>query len=219
MSAFLGPIHHWLYKKISLHEELENDLITTFKNNFGEEVNSIVSKSVTYYGNQISSIPLEEQIDLTNIHYWLQSTIKNTETRLAYILGEMLRKHGEIAMQLALEQYNLQGERCGKVAKNNGASSAPLIYKALNDYLLEGMPCDRANVITESRDDLLVFETTECLHRSYWEDASANIESLYKLRFQWIKSFVNSANSNFEFINKPGDNINSLFINEIKKCS
>lgn len=219
MSAFLGPIHHWLFKKITLQEQLENNLITAFKKNFGEEVNAVVSISIRHYGEQISNTPLEAQIDLTNIHYWLQSTISKTEIRLAYIIGEMFRKHGEIALEIALEQYRLQGESCGIEAKTKGATSAPQIYKALNDCLLEGMPCDRANVITENRDDLLVWETTECLHRGYWEEASANVESLYMLRFQWIKSFVNSANSNFEFINKPGDNVNSLFINEIKKCS
>lgn len=219
MSAFLGPIHHWLFNKISLQEQLENNIITEFKECFGKEAEIIANNSVARYGEQISSIPLENQIDLANIHHWLQSNISKTETRLAYIIGEELSKHGDKAFEIVFKQFSLQGENCGMQAKAKGAVSAPLIYKALNDYLLEGMPCDRVNVVTESTDDLLVWETTECLHKGYWQEACSDIASLYTLRFQWIKSFVSSANPDYEFVNSKGDNINSLFINEIRKKS
>lgn len=131
----------------------------------------------------------------------------------------MLRKHGEKAFQLALEQFSLQGKNCGREASSKGTVTAPQIYKSLNDYLLEGMPCDRVNVVVENKDDLFVWKTTECLHRGHWAEASANIDCLYKLRFQWIKSFVSSVNPEYKFINKQGDNVNSLFINEIRKVS
>jgi hypothetical protein len=98
-------------------------------------------------------------------------------------------------------------------------NTAPEIYKAINDYLLEGMPCDRVNFVTENSDDKLQWKTTECLHRGYWREAGADIDTLYKLRFAWIESFVISSNPEFQYIHNNGDNIESLFIHEISKSS
>ena len=48
MSRFLGPVHHWLYNKICLHEDLEKNIVSGFN----------------------------ERYDTDNIHGWLQSKIK-----------------------------------------------------------------------------------------------------------------------------------------------
>jgi hypothetical protein len=42
MSAFLGPIHHWLFNKIRLHEELEGRLVEQYKAIYGSEIDEIV---------------------------------------------------------------------------------------------------------------------------------------------------------------------------------
>jgi hypothetical protein len=220
MSAFLGPIHHWLFNKIRLHEELEEMLIETFKQKYGSEINEIVIISEERYGEPLGRKPLEDQIDLANIHQWLNTTIGRTETRLAYVLGHVFRKHGEEAFQIALAEYRKQGKLCGSDAREKGmVNNAPEIYKAINDYMLEGMPCDRVNFITENSAEKLQWKTTECLHRGYWKEADADIDTLYKLRFAWIESFVSSSNPEFEYIHKDGDNVDSLFIHEIKKSS
>ncbi len=220
MSAFLGPIHHWLFKKISIHEELEKRLIDIYKNQYGAEIDEIVNNSVNYYGEPLGKKPLEEQIDLTNIHQWLNTTIGKTETRLAYILAEVFRRHESKAFDMALEEYTKQGKECGKSARNNAVINTPSdIYQAINDYMLEGMPCDRVNFIIENSVDKLVWKTTECLHRNYWKEAGADTDKLYKLRFSWLSAFISAANQDFEYINKPGDNKDSLFIHEIVKKS
>jgi hypothetical protein len=220
MSAFLGPIHHWLFNKISIHEELEGRLIRIYKEKYGSEIDEIIKISEDRYREPLGRKPLEEQIDLANIHQWLNATIGRTETRLAYVLGEILRKHGKESLEIALSEYEKQGGECGANARKKGTTAnAPQIYKAINDYLLEGMPCDRVNFITVNEDARLQWKTTECLHRPYWKEAGADIETLYKLRFQWIESFVSNANPEFEYVHREGDNIDSLFIHEIIKSS
>ncbi|ERI89419.1 hypothetical protein HMPREF1982_04690 [Clostridiales bacterium oral taxon 876 str. F0540] len=220
MSAFLGPIHHWLFKKISIHEELEKRLIDIYKNQYGAEIDKIVSNSVNYYGEPLGKKPLEEQIDLTNIHQWLNTTIGKTETRLANILAEVFRIYGDEAFKIALEEYTKQGRECGQKARDNAVvNTLSDIYQAINDYMLEGMPCDRVNFIIENNVDKLVWKTTECLHQNYWKEAGADTDKLYKLRFSWLSAFVSGANQDFEYINKPGDNKDSLFIHEIVKKS
>jgi hypothetical protein len=220
MSAFLGPIHHWLFNKIRIHEDLEAKLIKLYKTKYGNEVEEAVKTSIIRYGEPLGSKPLEDQIDLSNIHQWLNKTIGRTETRLAYILGEVFRKHGQEAVDIALEEYKNQGEECGADARAKGmTSAAPQIYKAINDYMLEGMPCDRVNFVTSNSDDLVQWKTTDCLHRGYWKEAGADINTLYNLRFEWIKSFVKGSNPAFEFSYYAGDNIDSIFIQEIRKSS
>jgi hypothetical protein len=220
MSAFLGPIHHWLFNKIRIHEELEESLIEVFKAKYGNDVEEAVKTSVSRYGEPLGRRPLEDQIDISNIHQWLNRTIGRTETRLAYILGEVFRKYGQESVEIALTEYRKQGKECGIDAGEKGmASTAPQIYKAVNDYMLEGMPCDRVNFVTSSSDDLLQWKTTDCLHRGYWQEAGADIKTLYTLRFEWLKSFVNGANPAYEFSYSEGDNIESIFIQEIRKSS
>ncbi len=220
MSAFLGPIHHWLFNKIRLHEELEGGLVEQFTTEYGSQINEIVERAEQYYGEPLARKPLEEQIDLMNIHQWLNNTIERTETRLAYILGEVFRKHNDEAIEIALAEYKKQGAECGSDAREKGMSNtAPQIYKAINDYLLEGMPCDRVNFVTESSDESLKWKTTECLHKGYWKEAGADIAALYKLRFAWIENFVKGSNPEFEYILNESYNIDSLFIHEIIKSS
>lgn len=220
MSAFLGPIHHWLFNKIRLHEELEGKLVELYKAKYGSDINEIVKTAEDRYGEPLGRKPLEDQIDLTNIHQWLNNTIERTETRLAYILGEIFRKHNEQALEAALEEYKKQGAECGTDAREKGISNTPSqIYKALNDYMLEGMPCDRVNFITSNSDEKLEWKTTECLHRNYWREAGADINTLYTLRFAWIEAFVSSSNPEFQYFHNVGDNIDSLFVHEIRQSS
>lgn len=220
MSAFLGPIHHWLFKKIRLHEELENNLIKIYRNKYGSEIDNIKERSVDMYGESLGNKPLEDIIDLVNIHQWLSGTISRTETRLAYLLAEVFRKFGEEAVSTAEEQFKLQGLDCGRDAKEKGnGSSAQHIYKALSDYLLEGMPCDRVNIITENSTDKVQWKITDCLHRAYWKSAGAPSDIMYSLRFNWIEEFVRSANTEFEYYHEAGDNADYLFLNEIRKSS
>ena len=72
MSAFLGHIHYWLYRKIQLLVERENLILektSKVVDDLAEELHSI---SVDTYGEPINpSIPLENIIDHGNIHGWL----------------------------------------------------------------------------------------------------------------------------------------------------
>lgn len=218
MSAFLGPIHHWLFNKIKLQEQLEERLLFIYKEKYGNEIDEIEKTSIVRYGKPVRKKSLENEIDTSNIHGWLQDKIAKAETRLAFILAEVFRKYKEEAVEIALNEYISQGKQCGNEVKSkNIANTAPQIYKAINDYLLDGMPCDRVNIITENSDTNVQWKTVECLHRNYWKEAGADLDTLYKLRFNWIKAFVEGANEDFQYKYEIGDNIDSLFVHEINK--
>lgn len=219
MSAFLAPIHSWVFNKIKLYEHLEKNLIDAFEDKFGSDIKTIVKSAQENYGLPLEDKPIEDLIDLSNIHGWLQGRIDIAETRHAEILAKAFKKYGQEAVDTALKVYEEQGAYCGNEAKSHfPVGTAPEIYKALNNYLLEGMPCDLVNIVVKNEPDRVQWNNIRCLHRGYWESVGADIETLYRLRHAWIKSFITNANSDFtyrvtpsEFDGEPG------FVNEIVK--
>lgn len=73
------------------------------------------------------------------------------------------------------------------------------MYNALNDYILEGMPCDRVNVILDSDENKIIWKANKCLHNAHWEVVGGKVENFYNLREAWISAFVNSLNKDFYF--------------------
>lgn len=206
MSRYLGPIHHWLFDKIVLFESLEKDLMDTFRQTFGDEVEKISEKVRTHYGQPLENLPLEELIDTNNIHGWLQQKISIAETRQAAFLTEIFNNYGQKAIDIALSLYKKQGSLCGNDAKSKGkANNAIDLYKGLNDYILDGMPCDNVNNVSISESDHLEWKSSRCLHRGYWESAGADLDVFYQLRNIWIKAFIENANKNFIYkVTKDG---------------
>ncbi|MGH4120804.1 hypothetical protein [Clostridium sp.] len=209
MSRFLAPIHTLLFNKIKVTEDLEINLINSFKEVYGEKVTVIVNDINKKYGNPLEDAPLEDLIDTDNIHGWLQNKIAAAETRQAELLGYLINKFGEQAEKVAFNVYNNQANNLAKQSKNiYETTTAPDIYQALNVYILEGMPCDNVNSITIKDVDILEWQNIKCLHRAYWEIAGANVDTLYSLRFSWFKTFVQTINPQFTYtVKKEGSTI------------
>jgi len=200
MSKFLAPIHTWLFNKIKLYEELELNLVRTYTEKYGKEVKNVYIQIEDKFGYPVEDKPLEDLIDVSNIHGWLQNKISIAETRQAALITELHTIYGEEVKNIAMNLYSEQGSKCGKDAEQKyEVNNAPQIYQALNNYILEGMPCDKANVITENSEDKVEWKNEMCLHRGYWESVQGNIVLFYELRDAWIKSFVENANSNFTY--------------------
>lgn len=200
MSRFLAPIHTWLFNKISLYEELESNLVKSYTEKFGENTEKIYTDIKDNFGYPLEAKPIEELIDLTNIHGWLQNKISIAETRQAALITKLYSTYGDEVRNIAIKLYSEQGTQCGEDAKQKyEVNNAPEIYQALNNYILEGMPCDRVNVITENSDDKVEWRNEMCLHRGYWDSVQGNVSLFYELRDAWVKSFVDSVNNNFVY--------------------
>ena len=200
MSRFLGPIHHWLFSKVKLHEDLEQDIIQASKENFGDKVNNIISINVDKYGDFLPNKPLEDMIDTDNIHGWLQKRISISEIREAGILKDLFDAYGEEAINVVKTVYKEHGTACGKTATERGSlETAEDIYKTINNFLLNGMPCDNANNIVVSTDSLVEYKQVTCLHIGYWNEAGVNADTMYALRDIWTKAFITATNPEFKF--------------------
>lgn len=194
MSAFLGPIHYWLYGKIQLQEELIQSLLASAQNQGwdnapGEKLDAACGSA--------DLRPLEECIDQGNIHGWLQEKIRGSETRLAVLVTELLK--ADPARLSELEQTAYRFGQSHPIEQGAGADRA---FQALTDSLLDGMPCDHVNRLLQQEEQSTVWQQTQCLHREFWEQAGGDPGIYYALRAQIIRGML--FETGLTFI--PGEN-------------
>lgn len=121
--------------------------------------------------------PLESSIDLTNIHGWLQGQITASETRYALLVTGLLK--ADPARLSALEELAYGFGQKHAIPAGTDAEEA---YQALNDSLLDGMPCDHVNQIVDRSQGSLSWRRSQCLHGVYWEQAGGDTGVYYALR-------------------------------------
>ena len=155
MSAFLGPIHFWLYNKIQFQENLIDELVAyVTAKGWSDKVDQYVSTDRR---------KLDEVIDKANIHGWLQSRIHDAEGRYAALV---LDAAGDDA-----EKFDALKEAARDFGAKQGlqAATAPEAFHRLDDLLLDGMPCDQVNRVRESDDARIAWDRTMDLHSEFWQ--------------------------------------------------
>ncbi len=155
MSAFLGPIHFWLYNKIQFQENLIDELVAY-----------VTAKGWSDKADQYVSTDrrkLDEVIDEANIHGWLQSRIHDAEGRYAALVLAAAGDDGEKfdALKQAAHDFGAK--------QGLQAATAPEAFHRLDDLLLDGMPCDQVNRVRESDDARIAWDRTMDLHSDFWQ--------------------------------------------------
>ncbi|NFT08623.1 MULTISPECIES: hypothetical protein [unclassified Clostridium] len=200
MSLFLGKIHFWLFNKILWFEGLENEIIDVAKGE-GLDILNLQKEIEDKYGTKLPNKPLDEIIDTSNIHGWLQEKIYSSEGRIAAWTTVIIDNKREAKTKLE-EIYINQGIIAAKEVKEEGVrlDSAENIFNKVNDYILDGMPCDRVNEIINSNENYVEWTRRICVHKEIWDKESGDVEYFYFLRSLWIKAFVNEINTEFDYL-------------------
>ena len=196
MSLFLGKIHYWLYNKIIWAEKMEEDIIEWAKSQ-GLPAEQWKEKANSQYGEPTNNKPLEDVIDTGNIHGWLQERIESAELRQAYIVTMILKTNPELKDEMTKLFVN-QGKIAAK-EYDQKITTPEGAFNALNDFILEGMPCDRVNEVISSDEEKHIWRTTACLHKLYWEQVDGDISVFYDLRDTWVKAFIESLTPAFVY--------------------
>lgn len=191
MSAFLGPIHYWLYKKIQVQQEIVDHIVLLTENkNQQNELSCLLDEM---YG-RFDQRPLEEIIDESNIHGWLQKRVQSVEYKLAYLVTKMLEDKNftikdleEVFLQLGIEH-----------SKGLEVATADSLYQELSNLLLDGMPCDHANSMTTISGDEVIIKRNLCVHEDYWNSVEGDINHYYQLREAFIKGYI--SNTDFDYV-------------------
>ena len=201
MSAFLGPIHYWVYNKIFVGENIQKEVLE-FAKNRGINVDSIKSKAYEKYGEPDYS-NLEDVIDEGNIHGWLQGRIDSLEYRLASIVTDILKEN--IKIEEIKEVFKSNGKEVFENIEDKSLSADGL-FKVIFDNLVEGMPCDRVNLVEEESDEKVVWITTTCVHKRFWDAVGGDVNNYYILKDGWIEGFVSSSPKNFVYEREDNKN-------------
>ncbi|WHH60908.1 hypothetical protein [Petroclostridium sp. X23] len=202
MSLFLGKIHYWLYNKIVWAESLEEEIIGWAKK-AGLPVEEWLQPIYSRYGMPTGNKPLEEIIDTSNIHGWLQQTIAKAESRQAALITQIINDNKANKDEL-LNLFSKQGSAVA--SQYEGKINTPEdAYKILNDFILEGMPCDRVAEVVDNNDQEIVWRTTACLHKFYWDEVQGDVQNFYDLREGWIKAFVETLGNGLRYMKVSAD--------------
>jgi uncharacterized protein (DUF2235 family) len=172
MSAFLGPIHFWLYHKIGRQEKLTKAIAAYAKQEGWIEDQAKYTKDLP---------ALEDVIDESNIHGWLQEQIHDAETRYADLVGT-------VSNTTRFEEIRGVAFAFGKKYTLQASTSPTEAYKAFEDFFVNGMPCDRVNAVVSESEDELSWTMTQDIHAQYWKDGS---EIYYTLRSEVMRGMLN----------------------------
>lgn len=201
MSAFLGPIHYWLYNKILVGENIQKEILE-FAKNKGINIDKIKSKAYEKFGEPDFS-NLEDVIDEGNIHGWLQGRINSLEYRLALIVTDILNEN--VKIDEIKEVFKLNGKEVFENMENKDETASGL-FKAIFDNLVEGMPCDRVNFVEEESEDTVIWTTTTCVHKKFWDAVNGDVKNYYILKDAWIEGFIETSAKNFIYERKENRN-------------
>ncbi|MGL4954632.1 MAG: hypothetical protein ACRC4Y_04035 [Cetobacterium sp.] len=198
MSLYLGKIHYWLFNKIVWFENLEESIVK-FIEDRGLDISVQKAEIDEKYGKKLENKNLEEIIDVNNIHGWLQGRIHSSEGRMAAWVDFIL-KNDENAIEDLKKVFEEQAILAvQEIKKERNPVTASEIYNCMNNYILDGMPCDRVNIISVSEDSLVQWERSICVHKDIWAKENVDVKVFYDLRDAWIKTFVENLNPNFKY--------------------
>ena len=189
MSAFLGPIHYWLYGKIRLVNQRQEYLREKVSEMCGSTAEELWEQVTQSYGEPLPEKDLGELIAHDNIHGWLQRQINLAESREAAFIKELTDTCGGAAEDLIGRTFVEHGKNTGEAAAASGRydlESAAGILKALNDHYLNGMPCDSGDCVMS-------------IHQTNWQRTGVNEADMRAYYEQWLKGFVQGANAKFAY--------------------
>lgn len=201
MSAFLGHIHFWLYKKIRLVIAREGLVLEKGRETLGDLADELHESALALYGDPLSEAePLEAIIDHGNIHGWLHNQIMTASVREASFIKDLVdcgAEEGEIAVFSAFAE---QGQACGTVARDELAETTPnMIYTVMQNYYLNGMPCDGGDVVLSDTPESYEWEGTHRNQMENWQKAGVDVQFMAKAYQSWFKGFVEAVAPGYTF--------------------
>ncbi|NMM64246.1 hypothetical protein HBE96_16595 [Clostridium sp. P21] len=205
MSAFLGKIHYWLYNKIQLHEKFIDEIIGLSETK-GYNSDTMVNESYSRYGIPVRGV-LENEIEHSNIHGWLQERIISVESRLAYVVTEVLNNNVVKKEEIADIFYKNAEGIMRELGVNEGLPED--FFNLIFDYMLEGMPCDRVNDVIENNETVIQWKTTRDIHKQYWDAVQGDVNNFYLLRDAWINGFLEASGMGYKYT-RTEDGVNTI---------
>ncbi len=189
MSAFLGPIHYWLFNKIQYIEDRAFAIADALsQNGKADAAKSIVDG----YGEKLAGKDLAALVGDNSIHNFLYGLITKAE-----LLEAQLMEAAGDDYQKALDIVEAHGKATGqKVVADKGekAENLQAIYQHIADFHLEGMPCDPGAEVEMLDENRLAYKHVACNHMPNWEYTSCPSSRMCAAHNAWLKGFISGIN-------------------------
>lgn len=203
MKETLKPIHFVQFKRIKIQENLEKFLTEKFN------LSANFKESQNLYGEVSTEESLEYQVDLDNIHVWLESHVVNSERRTALLLRSILADHDEDDLKSAYSEY-------GRLLRTSQPNGEPLsdkaeIYNFVSSILLDGMPCDKVNALIDSDDNKVTWHGQSDVHGKHLIEHGLEPKLFYTLREAFLDSLLRTMGDYTYTVDARGD----MIVNEI----
>ncbi len=194
MSAFLGPIHYWLFNKILHVEDRAFAIASAMESNGKAET---ARSKIEEYGQRLAGADLAELVEGNSIHQSLYGLISKVEVFEAGLV-EAAGDDYEIIKKAAEENGK---EAAEKAVAKEGARPEDLesIYRFINDSQLEGMPCDPGAEVEPLDANRLAYRHIACNHISNWEYTSCPSSKMCGINNAWLKGFISGLNGDAEY--------------------
>lgn len=215
MSKFLAPIHSWLFNKIKLSESIEKEIIAAAGLSQTLSDQNFLTHLFESIGPQLGDDAIEDIIDVTNIHGWLQSRIHQTEQRTAALVTYVINnKTGGITLLKTV--YEKQGKAHIADYGLAGPLSPDAAFKKIHDILLEGMPCDRVHQVVAQEPTYIRWDAYQCLHETYFNKVGGDIANYYTLKYAFVTALLSETSPELTFtLAKAAPGEEALYINTI----
>ncbi|RCW61825.1 hypothetical protein [Halanaerobium sp. ST460_2HS_T2] len=196
MSAFLGPIHMWLYNQIQIVEAREAKIVAKFSQKYSTEiVNDLIEPYRQQYGELKADKPLTELIAGNDIHPWLEAAISSAQSREAAVVSVLLDKYND--QELLFTIYEEQAkELAQKAKKRDKVKEFDLneAFEIINEHFVERMPCDRLSGAVKE-ENKLIWKHQNQLHQEFWQQTEVELELMHQLYAKWLSVFAENLNS------------------------
>jgi len=195
MIETLKPIHFVQYNRIRLQENLERFLVEKFN------LIDTFAEAQRLYGEISTEVSLEDQIDLDNIHNWLESHLVANEKRNAMLLKEILKTNEVESVKSAYSDY---GHLLGSDQKDAVSDD---IYSYASSILLDGMPCDKVNTLVSSDETKIEWHGQSDVHGKYLVEQGLEAKLFYTLRESFLDSLLKTKGNYTYQVNVSEDKI------------
>jgi hypothetical protein len=195
MSAFLGPIHMWLYKQIQIVEKREAELTAAFSQKYSSaEVDDLIAAYRKQYGELKEDKTLAELIVGSDIHPWLESAVADAQRREAAIAAALMEKYDD--RDLLLDIYAAQAAELAEKAKvrdNVDEFNLEDAFEIINEHFVERMPCDRLSGAVKE-EEKIIWKHQSQLHQEFWQQTEVELELMHELYSKWLAVFIENLN-------------------------
>lgn len=183
MSAFLGPIHFMLYNKIQKQNSLLNEVIKASDDN--KWIDNLSDKLKESCGEN-ETAPLDDVIDKSSIHSWLNNQVNILESRMA------------LAIKLLIEKDSSLIDKVGEIFYQNGSEArldyadivvSSKLFNAVNMCLLDGMPCDNGVIVQNEDGSEIVWDINMQVHDPFYKNIGIDSQIFLILRDKWLQGF------------------------------